>query len=301
MNSSAASIWPAQGAFGTTSGVTQIQINDKARAARTGRPRRAIFHRHSWKVVDKKTSMKIAAAPARSAAVGQPRPQDSSSRPAGQGAFGFPDLQRALRIGPSPHQAHLSGFSHRPDCCWPVTKSSQIGRLEPPPLESTAAPTAQRPAGHIRLARQRRRVPIRHQGICGSCCAFATVGVMESAMLINDISATCRQFWSPAAGLQQRLQRRCDSHSTTSARRPEANRGRRGARTDMPYVQRYTAEEGACYGFSTIPADELVSSAPRNTTAGGDIKNAIFTRDAVHHSIARSPPLIIQRRHLHHQ
>ncbi len=130
--------------------------------------------------------------------------------------------------------------------------------------------------------------PIREQGSCGSCYAFATVGVMESAMLINGISADLSEQF--LVSCTQNYNNGCsggfpDSHKYHVSTLAQ-NQSETGAvlDSDMPY----TGSESACYAvahpyrlMSWQRVDANWNTIPNTET----LKNIIFSKGPVAASV----------------
>ena len=130
--------------------------------------------------------------------------------------------------------------------------------VEPPPLSEELADDPDRVWAQGALPanfdwRDYGGVPdVRYQGSCGSCWAFATVGVMESAMLINDAPADLDLSEQFLVSCTLNHNKGCnggysDSHKyhvSTLAQQQTAA----GAvlEADMPYENTYTKVEAPC-------------------------------------------------------
>ncbi len=133
--------------------------------------------------------------------------------------------------------------------------------------------------------------PIRNQGSCGSCYAFATVGVMESAMLINGISADLsEQFLVSCTEGTGYINHGCDGgrpdshiyHVGTLAKEQSA------AGAVFESAMPYTASESTCTAVDH--PYRLMSWNTVNPTWGtlpneDVIKNAIYTKGPIAASI----------------
>ena len=133
--------------------------------------------------------------------------------------------------------------------------------------------------------------PIRNQGSCGSCYAFATVGVMESAMLINGISADLsEQFLVSCTQGTGYINHGCDGgrpdshiyHVGTLAKAQSAA----GAvlESSMPY----TASDSTCYAVDhpyRLMSWHTVNPTWNTIPDADTLKNIIFNNGPVAASI----------------
>jgi C1A family cysteine protease len=162
----------------------------------------------------------------------------------------------------------------------------QAEQMTPPVLDAPrvgAAPLAALPA-QFDWRQQGKVTPVRDQGTCGSCWAFATVGVMESALMVQAGASTdlseqflisCnKQGWGCNGGWWGH-----DYHMDVNAN----NQSAAGAvlESDKPY----NGTKGTCTAdFShpyKIASWGYVAGSYNSTPSVTQIKNAIYTYGAV--------------------
>jgi predicted secreted protein len=170
----------------------------------------------------------------------------------------------------------------------------ELAYSEPPPLESTGEMELNLGAPPNSYDwRTLGAVPaIRHQGVCGSCYAFATVGVMESAMLINGIPADLSEQFLVSCTRDYNMG--CnggypDSHKyhVSTVAKDQLSAGA-VLESDMPYAQRNTSEVQACKPVShpyTLMSWHRISTTWNVTATVDELKNAIYTKGPVATSI----------------
>ena len=134
--------------------------------------------------------------------------------------------------------------------------------------------------------------PIRNQGSCGSCYAFATVGVMESAMLINGISADLSEQFLVSCTRKENgyINSGCsggrpDSH-IYHFNTPAYQQSSPGAvfESSMPY----TASDSTCYAVDhpyRLMSWHTINPTWNSIPDAETIKNIIYTNGPVAASI----------------
>ena len=291
---------PLKSRFGTTGAVTQIWFSDTGKGGRQWMlALDAQFSAgYSWKVVNTKdiNENRSSTREERGGPLGS-RGRQTFFFNNGQGKGRSVSLIYSAPFEPNqtPTRRIYLGFPLEQDLLLSSAESEMaIAASEPPPLESTGGLEINLGATPDRFDwRESGGVsPIRHQGVCGSCYAFATVGVMESAMLINGVSADLSEQF--LISCTRNYNHGCnggypDSHKyhvSTVAQLQSAA----GAvlEAEMPYAQRNTSEVQACSTVShpyTLMSWHRVSATWNVTATIDELKNAIYTKGPVATSI----------------